>query len=322
VAHVAFSNAIPFTSGESLSSFPVAKRDGTSVQVQTGVRQVSVEYFAALGQRIVEGRGFTSEDENAPQMPVIVNREFARRYLDGRALGWGLPVQLKPGVRLNTGRPIVGVVDDTVRRDVTDAPLPEVYYPVSHRPDAGSQQQLRGATLMIVVRTSTDPRGVIPALRDIAQNVAPTAPLESVMTMRDRVADSLAKPRLYAVLLGAFALFALLIAAVGLFGVLSYSVAQRAREIGVRSALGAQVRDIVGLVLRQSMAIALTGLAAGVVASFWITRALQQFLYGVTSHDALSFAFVAVVLLLAAAIATIVPAKRAASVDPVSVLRT
>jgi putative ABC transport system permease protein len=321
VMRVAFSNAIPFTSGESLSSFPVMRRDGSSVQVQTGVRQVSIDYFGALGQRIAEGRGFTGDDENAAQMPVIVNREFSRKYLDGRALGWGLPVQLKPGVRLNTGRPIVGVVDDTVRRDVTDAPLPEVYYTVSHRPDAGSQQQLRGASMMIIIRTSGDPLALIPTLRDIAQNAAPAAPLESVMTMRDRVGVSLAKPRLYAILLGTFAVFALAIAAVGLFGVLSYSVAQRAREIGVRAALGAQVRDIVSLVLRQSMAIALTGVAGGIIASFWIAKALQQFLYGVTSHDAVSFALVAGVLLLAAAIATIVPAKRAASVDPVSVLR-
>jgi putative ABC transport system permease protein len=175
---------------------------------------------------------------------------------------------------------------------------------------------------MLIVRTSSDPRALIPSLRDIARSVAPAAPLESVLTMRDRVAGSLARPRLYAILLGAFAAFALAIAGVGLFGVLSYSVAQRAREIGVRSALGAQVRDIVGLVLRQSMGIALTGVVAGIVASFWITKALQQFLYGVTPHDAVSFAAVALLLLMVAAIATIVPARRAASVDPVSVLRS
>jgi predicted permease len=286
VIHVAFSNAIPFTSGESLSSFPVKRRDGSSVQVQTGVRQVSVGYFAALGQRVVDGRGFTAEDENAPQMPVVVNREFSRKYLDGRAVGWGLPVQLKPGVRAETGRPIIGVVDDTVRRDVTDAAQPEVYYVVSHRPEAGSQQQVRADDVMLLVRTSSDPRPIIPSLRDIAQSAAPTAPLESILTMRDRVADSLARPRLYAILLGAFAGFALAIAGVGLFGVLSYSVAQRSREIGVRAALGAQVRDIVGLVLRQSMGIALTGVVAGIVASFWITRALKQFLYGVVTRRA------------------------------------
>ena len=106
------------------------------------------------------------------------------------------------------------------------------------------------------------------------------------MTMEDRVTATLSRPRLYAVLLGTFAAFALAIAGVGLFGVLSYTVAQRAREIGVRTALGAQVRDIVGLVVGQSMAIAGAGIAAGLVASFWLTGALQKFLYGVTPHDA------------------------------------
>jgi putative ABC transport system permease protein len=321
VTRAAFSNSIPFTPGEALSSFPVKRRDGSSVQVQTGVRQVSVEYFAALGQRVVEGRGFTEEDETAPQMPVVVNREFARKYLDGKALGWGLPMQLKPGVRLETGRPIIGVVDDTARHDVTDTPLPEVFYVVSHQQGAGSQQRILASDLILVARAAGDPRAIVPSLRDIAQSVAPAAPLESVMTMRDRVAGSLERPRLYAVLLGTFAAFALIIAAVGLFGVLSYSVAQRAREIGVRSALGAQIGDIIGLVLRQSMTIAIGGVIAGLTASLWLTRALQKFLYGVTAHDAATFAAVALLLLLVAAIATTVPARRAASVDPVKVLR-
>ena len=139
--------------------------------------------------------------------------------------------------------------------------------------------------------------------------------------MRDRVADSLAQPRLYAVLLGTFAIFALAVAGVGLFGVLSYTVALRAREIGVRSALGAQVGDIVGLVVRQSMAIACAGVIAGLAASLWLTRTLQTFLYGVTPHDTLSFAAVAALLLVVAAAASIVPARRAARVDPVRVLR-
>ena len=141
------------------------------------------------------------------------------------------------------------------------------------------------------------------------------------MTMRDRVADSLSRPRLYAVLLGTFAAFALAIAGVGLFGVLSYTVAQRAREIGVRTALGAQMRDIIGLVVGQSMAIAGAGIAAGLVASYWLTGALQKFLYGVSPHDGVSFAAVAALLLAVSVLASIVPARRAARVDPVKVLR-
>jgi ABC-type antimicrobial peptide transport system permease subunit len=173
----------------------------------------------------------------------------------------------------------------------------------------------------IVVRTSGDPRAIVPSLRSVVQAAAPGAPLESVMTMEDRVAGTLSRPRLYAVLLGTFAAFALAIAGVGLFGVLSYSVALRAREIGVRSALGAQAADIVGLVMRQAAVIAGAGLAAGLVASFWLTAALRRFLYGVTPHDLVSFAAVAALLIVVAAIASIIPARRAARVDPVEVLR-
>ena len=320
VTHAAYSNSIPFTGGEALSSFPVTRRDGSSVQVQTGVRQISPGYFAAMGQRVVEGREFGSADLSSAEPSVIVNREFSRKYLDGRAMGWSLPGQSKNGARAGTPRPIVGVVEDTVRRNVTDTPQPEVYYAPSHQAGA-SQGKILASDLNLIVRTSGDPGAFVPSLRAVAAGAAPAAPLESVMTMKDRVADSLAQPRLYAVLLGTFAGFALAIAGVGLFGVLSYSVALRAREIGVRSALGATVRDIVNLVVIQSMAIAGAGLAVGLVASLWLTRALRTFLYGVTPHDVVSFGIVAVVLLAVAAAASVVPARRAARVDPVRVLR-
>ena len=147
------------------------------------------------------------------------------------------------------------------------------------------------------------------------------SPLESLMTMRDRVAGSLANPRLYAIVLATFAGFALLIAGVGLFGVLSYTVALRRREIGVRSALGATKQDIVLLVARQSLAIVTAGIAAGLLASAWAARLLGTLLYGVTAHDAVTFAAVAGALFLVALIATIVPAQRAAKVEPAQVLR-
>jgi predicted permease len=322
VIHAAYSNSLPFNGGESLSSFPLKGRDGRVVQVQTGARQVSPGYFGAMGQRLVEGRDFTDADAASSQPWVIVNREFARKYLEGKALGWVLPGSGDKPPASTNDRPIVGVVEDTVRRDVTDEPQPEIYYVASHAADALSVQQVFASDLGLIVRASSDPRALVPALRAIAAAAAPDAPLESVMTMRDRVGESLAKPRLYAALLGTFAAFALVIAGVGLFGVLSYSVALRAREIGVRSALGAQVGDIIALVVRQALVIVAIGLAGGLLASWWIGAALRTFLYGVTPHDALSFAAVALVLLVVAIVATIVPARRAASVDPVSVLRT
>jgi putative ABC transport system permease protein len=324
VTHAAFANSLPFVGGEALSSFPVTRRDGSSIQVQTGVRQISQGYFAAMGQRVVEGHDFAAADAGAAEPPAIVNREFSRKYLDGKALGWTLPSRAKPNAPPSSAppRPIVGIVEDTVRHDVTDGPQPEVYYTVSHAPDATSLQKVLASDLNLVVRTSSDPRPLVPSLRAIVSAAAPNAPLESMMTMSDRVGESLAKPRLYAVLLGTFAVFALVIAGVGLFGVLSYSVALRAREIGVRSALGAQMSDIIALVVRQAVTIAVAGLAAGLLASIWLGSALRTFLYGVTSHDAVSFAAVAALLMLVAILASVVPARRAARVDPVSVLRS
>jgi putative ABC transport system permease protein len=314
VTRAAYATVMPFGGASSLSSFPLRKRDGSTQTIQTGSRQISAGYFGALGQRILEGREFA--DADAGTQVVMVNREFARRYLEGRALGWPLPGSSSRSVPGSPAadRPIVGVVEDTVRQSVTDAAEPEIYFPAR-------QQPILFDGVALIVRTAGDPRPFAATLRAVVQSVAPDVPLESVMTMEDRMTATLTRPRLYAVLLGGFALFALAIAGVGLFGILSYSVALRAREIGVRSALGAQVRDIVGLVLRQSMAIAGAGLAAGLLASLWLARGLQKFLYGVTPHDAASFAIVAGVLLLVALMATVVPARRAAKVDPVRVLR-
>lgn len=146
--------------------------------------------------------------------------------------------------------------------------------------------------------------------------------LESVMSMEDRVLGSLARPRLYAVVLAGFAGFALTIAAVGLFGVLSYSVAQRARELGVRVAIGARPAQIVGLVLREGLAIGGAGIAAGIGAALVMTRWMSTFLYGVAPRDAATFVLVPAALLLITAIACAVPARRAARLDPLRVLRS
>jgi predicted permease len=316
VASAAYTTAAPFSSVITLSSLTLRKRDGSTETIQSGSRQVSPGYFAALGQRVLEGREYTDRDAPAAGSLVIVNREFSRRYLDGRALGWTIPDDTddeRPG-HAAVNRQIIGVVDNTVRQSITDAAEPEMFYLARTEP-------LRNEQISLVVRTSGDPRAFLGTLRSTAQAAAPTAPLEGVMTMEDKAAATLARPRLYAVLLTTFAAFALAIAGVGLFGVLSYTVAQRAREIGVRSALGARVIDIVGLVLRQSMAIAGAGVAAGLLASLWLTRGLQRFLFGVTATDLVSFAAVALVLIVVAALASIVPARRAARVDPVKVLK-
>jgi predicted permease len=306
VTAVAWGDTTPFASSTALSSFPLKRRDGSTVQVQTGSRTVSPEYFAALGQRIEEGRAFAATDNGNAQTVVMVNREFARKYLDNRALGWYLPGD-------KADRPIIGVVDDAVRREVTDAPQPEIYF-------SALQRQTKGHA-SVVVRSHGDMNQLASALRAAVHEVDPLVPVEQVATLEDLISRSVETPRLYATVLGAFASFALLIAAVGLFGVLSQSVAQRAREIGVRSALGATARDIVMLVARQSAVIVVGGLAAGFLVSFWAAGLLGSLLYGVTSHDTVAFGAVGAVLIVVALTATLIPARRAAHVDPAKVLR-
>lgn len=324
VRHAGYSNTLPFGDQADLTFFDLKRRDGSTIQVQTGIEQVSPGFFAALDQRVIEGRGFAVADQSTGQPVVIVNAAFSRKYLDGKALGWTLRLLSDWHTNGHTQPPdrtIVGVVEDTVRSSVTDAPEPEIYYVPSRLSAPGNGPGVKASDMFLVVRTAADPQALVPTLRDIVRSAAPSGPLDQVMTMRERVADSLASPRLYASLLGAFALFALLIAGIGLFGVLSYSVAQRAREIGIRSALGAQLHDIVSLVVSQSMAIAGTGLGLGLAVSYWLTRLLQAFLYGVTPHDAVSYAAVTLVLLAVAALASVAPARHAAHVDPAHVLR-
>ncbi|HXW04731.1 MAG TPA: FtsX-like permease family protein, partial [Vicinamibacterales bacterium] len=232
---------------------------------------------------------------------------------DGRALGWMVPDADAPPDR-RVERRIIGIVDDTVRQSVTDTPEPEMFL-------LASQQPLQNDQISVVVRTDGDPRNLIRSVRAAVQEAAPTAIVEGVVTMDDKVAATLSRPRMYAVLLTTFGVFALAIAGVGLFGVLSYTVALRAREIGVRSALGARVWDIVALVLRQSMAVALTGIATGLLASLWVVEAFRGLLFGISTHDPATFLLVGAVLIVVAAAASIVPARRAARVDPVKVLR-
>lgn len=314
VADAAFTSELPLTAGGSTAAFPLRHPSGP-VHVQASPRIVSARSFSALGMRIIAGRSFSEADAETSPPVAVVNRTFANRYLEGAAVGAKLPMGVGYG-DFDTEATVVGVVDDVRHLSSADAPQAELYY---------SFRQLGGHVVVpvvtLLVRTPGDPAALAGALRTAVREVDGTLVSEAVMSMEDRLLIGLARPRLYTILLGGFACFALVIAAVGLFGVLSYTVAQRSREIAVRSALGARPSQIVGLVVTQGLAIASAGLIVGVGAAIVLARSMSTFLYGVTAHDPFTFIVVPVLLLLVAGIACLVPAHRAAHVDPLRVLR-
>ena len=173
----------------------------------------------------------------------------------------------------------------------------------------------------LVVRTDDDPAMLVAAVRRAVAELHGGVHVDSVMTMEDRLMTSLARPRLYAVLLGGFAGLSLLIAGVGLFGVLAYGVAQRRREIGVRAALGATPGALVALVLRQGMAITIAGLVVGLIGAYVAAGWVGGFLFGITPRDRVSFAAVPIVLFVVATVAAFIPARRAATIDPLRAMR-
>jgi putative ABC transport system permease protein len=324
VTHAAYGMALPFLSAGGFTAFRMRspRNPDVEVDVQAGQRIVSPDYFAAMRLRLLAGRTLSAADTNATQPAIVVNRTFARQFLGERPLGFRIPQRgPRAGFRFRNADAeweVVGVVDD-MRQDNMDAPpQPEIFASFKQITLAG----MRSFDPILVIRTVGDPTAYVSTLRSLVREQAPGLALDSVMTMDDRVMTSLARPRLYTVVLAWFGVFALLIAGVGLFGVLSFSVAQRTREIGVRSALGAQPGDIVALVLRQALWTVGAGLAIGLAAAFMCGRLLSAFLYGVSSRDTLTFAAVAIVIVAVAALACLIPAMRAAKMDPLTALRT
>jgi putative ABC transport system permease protein len=314
VVEAAFTSELPLTAGGSTAAFTLQRPSGP-VPVQASPRVVTARTFSALGMRVIAGRGFSESDTESSPPVAVVNRAFANRYLQGDAVNARVPMGLGY-MDPDSEATIVGVVDDVRYLASNDSTQPELYY---------SYRQLKGRLIVPVVtlllRTSGDPAALSGALRAAVREADGSLVSESVMTMEDRMLVGLARPRLYTILLGGFAAFALAIAAVGLFGVLSYAVAQRSREIAVRTALGATPAQILGMVIRQGLTIAGAGILVGVAAAVALARSLATLLYGVTSHDTVTFVSVPLLLLAVTAIACFVPARRAARLDPLRVLR-
>ena len=314
LVNAAFTSEMPLNAGGSTVGFTMRGPDGP-LAVQASPRVVSPELIPALALRIVSGRGFTASDTDTSPPVAIVNQAFARRYLGGSALGAEVPM----GVGyMDTPPPatIVGVLDDVRYLSAADSTQPEIYYSFLQL-----RRRVTVPVVTLVLRTAGDPANLAPALRTAVAEFDSGLVPDAVSSLDARILTGLARPRLYALLVGGFALLALLVASVGLFGVLSYSIAQRRRELAVRSALGATRGDIMRLVFRQGSLVAAAGVIAGLAIAAALTRSIAALLYGVTTYDLTTFAGVPVLLFAVSALACALPARRAARQDPLRALR-
>jgi predicted permease len=311
VEGVGMTSKLPLDFGNS-SSFAIVGKPAPDPgnRPSASYRQVSTDYFRTLGIPVVSGRAFAAgDDANAPNTRVIVNRALAKAYFDGRD-----PVgqQLISG---NDTATIVGLVGDVPIGKLEDRIPPTLYY---------SFARLPSVAMSIAIRTSADAGQIDRSVRQALAQADPGGAITPVRAMEDLITDSpsVFMRRFPLFLVGAFAAAALALAIVGIYGVVSYSVAQRTREMGIRMALGAQPGSLVSLVMRHGGRMAAAGIVLGVVGAVLSGRYAATLLYGVTATDPLTYLAVAVVLSIVAVAATVLPARRATRVDPALALRS
>jgi putative ABC transport system permease protein len=273
------------------------------------LREVAGGYFQALGIPLSRGRLLTDQEVSQTTPVVVVNEALARQFFAG---------QDPLGKRLQMfGRSweIVGVVRDVKNTSLEAPSRPQIY-------DPRTPGQYSNGSMAVVVRTSGDPRGLIGSVRAELKAIDSAVPLDKVRTMEQVIGDTELGRRFNMLLLGLFAALALVLTTIGLYGAVSFWVTQRTREIGIRMALGANRRDVLWLVLKQGMTLAVFGVATGLVAAFGLTRLLSKMLFGIAPNDPATFAAVSLLLALVAALACMIPARRAASIEPMQALRS
>jgi macrolide transport system ATP-binding/permease protein len=266
-------------------------------------------YFAAMGTRLVRGRDFDARDDERATRVAVVNETFARRFWPGEdAVGR----RFRFGGAESPMLEVVGVVEDGKYAKLNEAPQPFVCRPLA--------QSYSGANT-VVVRTGKDVRQTLASVRRELQQLDPRLPTSSAKTLEERMALPLLPARVAASVLGSFGLLALALAAIGIYGVMSYAVARRTREIGIRVALGAQSSNVLRLVIGQGMTLAFVGVVVGVAAALALSRLAESLLFGVSAADPLTYVGVAALLTAVALLACYVPARRATRIDPVAALR-
>jgi predicted permease len=310
VRSAAAASILPFEGGNTANEITIEGQDPDAGGARPAAswRMVTPGYFATLAVPLRAGRVFTDQDgkEGAPPT-VIVNEALARRFWpDQDPLGR----RLRPG-RSPTWQTVVGVVGDVRYTSLDADPGPMVYYPFE-----GSWNPMS-----VAVRAGTDREALALAIRQAARAVDPQLAVPSLRSVGELVGNSLGPRRFNATLLGVFAGIALVLATVGLYGSISYAVARRTREIGVRMALGAGPRDVVRMVVGEGLRLVAAGLAVGLAAAVALTWTMSSLLFGVSAHDPATFAAIATLLAVVALAAAYVPARRAARVDPLGAIR-
>jgi putative ABC transport system permease protein len=276
-------------------------------------------YLEAMGERLVRGRSITGSDRTDTMPVALINEEMARLYWPGRdALGGRFTI----GGGTGAPRPtitVVGIVANVRHNGITDIVKEKFYVPHTQwHKSVGNP--IRGMTL--VVKSAQNPRALVAPIRQLIREMDPSLPVANVRTMDDVVSATLSAPRFTTVLMGVFAALALALSAIGIYGVLSYVVSRRTREIGIRVAIGAGRWQVLRLILLNGLGLALVGVAMGLVAAAFLSRLMASLLHGVTPADPATFFTVAVSLTLVALLASLVPAWRAASLDPVRALKS
>ncbi len=312
IAAVSFSENGVFSGTENNTSLEVPGFVARSVEdTLVGYDQVGPDYFKATGTRLLEGRELTTADENKRPHIIVVNESFAKFYFPGgSAIGRSIR---SDSLTLQ----IVGVVGDVHQNGIKEDVLRRMYLPYVHTGDTGQP-----GTLRLVVRAARDPSALVQQIRKTVLSVDPSLPIDGIDPLSGLMARSIAQERLVAQLATAFGVLALLLAAIGLYGLMTYTISRRTREIGLRIALGAQRGRVLRLVLIDAMRLVVVGLVVGVLLAYLSTGLLKAQLNGVEPGDPLSIGIAALVLLGTAILAALLPALRAARVEPTIALRS
>ena len=306
----AASRAVMRGSGIKMTVAPAGQTIARDDFLNTSFNGVTPDYFDTMGLRILAGRDIAQADSGRQKpLPVVVNQAFVRRFFPsenavGRSFGSGMP-----GAAVGSSFQIVGVVTDSHYRSLREPISPVFYEPL----DSGD--------FTLCVRTSRRPESLIQPVRQALNAFDPALSFAEVHTLAEEVDDSAAPERLTAILATVFGLFAALLASVGLYGLLAFAVAQRQREIGIRMALGARPQSIAQLIGGQALLLVAMGVVIGLVAAILVAPMASALLYGVAPSDPLSMAAAAILVVLVAAVAALIPATRAARVDPAIALR-